>query len=127
MKKYFKVKYGFGTLDKVSVDEKELEKAIYAQITGTPIQLGNSFINGRNIISITPDYHRYTGWYESYEPQSGEDWIQIKRDCPDFEGSIEHYKKRVSFLIQINKVKEIGQNILIPEIDEVYKGLIENK
>ena len=116
-KLFFRVKYGYNTQDKVSIPLDELEKAIYAQVKGTPTKLGNAFVNGKHIISITPDYHKYTGWYESYEPREGDDWKQIKRDCPDFEGVIDQYTNRVKYLIENNQVKLIGQNVDIPQLD----------
>lgn len=115
-KHYFKIKYGYSTSDQVSINIEDLEKAIYAQIKGVPVHLGNSFINGRNIISITPHYHKHTGWYDYYEPQSGEDWEQIKRDCPNYNGVIEHYKERVAYLLHNGKENMIGKNIEIPEL-----------
>lgn len=113
MKKYFKVKYGYGVSDQVSIEEDELEKAIYAQLMKKPVQLGSAFISGSNIIAITPHYHKHTGWYDWYEPKTGEDWEQIERDCPDYKGVIEHYKQRVQYLLSNNKEKFIGKNIEI--------------
>lgn len=110
MKKYFKVKYGYNASDSVSIEAKDLEKAIYAQIKGVPIQLGNSYINGRNIISITPHWHKHTGWHDWYEPKDGTDWEQIKRDCPDYENDIENCKIKVQQLIQSGKIELIGKN-----------------
>ena len=82
-KKYhFKVKYGFGATDYVSIDENDLPKATYALINKTPVILRGQSINGSHIIYIKPDYHKYTGWYESYEPKDAEDIRQIQRDCP---------------------------------------------
>ena len=111
-KKYFKVKYGFGALDSVSIDEGDLKKAIYAQFKGTPVQLGGVVINGKNIIAITPDYHKYTGWNANYEPESIDDWKQIARDCPNFDGVLEYHKDRLMHLI------ETGQTSLITEREE---------
>ena len=112
MKKYFKVKYGFGAMDKVSIEEGELKKVMYAQLKGTPVQVGGVVINGKNIIAITPDYHRYTGWYDSYEPKDGEDWKQIERDCPKFYGVLEYHKDK---MLQLVKTGQIG---LIAEKEE---------
>lgn len=112
MKKYFKVKYGYNVSDQVSVEEKDLEKAIYAQIKGVPIQIGNCYINGKNIISITPHWHRHTGWNEWYEPQNGDDFLQIKRDCPNYDGIIEKAKDKVALLISQGKERLIGKEQL---------------
>lgn len=106
--KYFKVRFGFGVNDFVSVKDEEVEKAIYAQVKGTPTRLGNSFVNGRNIVSITPHYHKYTGWFDSYEPQDGEDWKQIERDCPKFDGVLESYTNRVRELMSKGEDRKIG-------------------
>lgn len=114
--RHFKVKYGYATSDQVSITENDIEKAIYAQIKGVPIQLGEAYINGRNIISITPHWHKHTGWYDYYEPTTGDDWKQIERDCPSYEGVVEYYKNRVSHLIQTGQQALIGKNVNIPEI-----------
>lgn len=105
----FKVKFGFDRSDCVSVDEYEVEKAIFAQIRGTPVQLGACSINGKNIISITPDYHYHTGWNFWYEPESPDDWNQIKRDCPDYGEILGEKKDKVIMLMQTGKNTLIGK------------------
>lgn len=108
MKNYFKVKFGYGNLDFVSVDELELQKAIYAMFTHKPVQLGNSFVQGDKIISITPHWNKYTGWNENYQPTEADDWKQIKRDCPDLQPMIEQTKDYVALLMKENRIREIG-------------------
>jgi hypothetical protein len=107
--RYFQIKYGFGVSDSEVVKEQEVEKAIYAQIKGVPIQLNNSYINGRNIIAIRPAYFKHTGWHDWYEPTEGEDWEQIKRDCPSYDGLLEAYKERVATLITNGQINQIGK------------------
>jgi len=109
MRNYFKVKFGFGVSDYVSVDELELQKAVYAMFSKKPVQLGSVFIQGDKIISITPHWHKYTGWNEFYEPKDADDWYQIKRDCPDLEPVIENTKNYVAQLMQSGRVSEIGK------------------
>lgn len=116
-KRYFKVKYGFNVSDQVSIGEEELEKALYAQIKGVPVQLGNAYVNGRNIIAVTPHWHKHTGWYDYYEPNGGEDWEQIKRDCPSYEGIVESTKQKIYYLIQKGKENLIGKGIEVPELE----------
>lgn len=120
---WWRVKYGYNASDKVTIPESELEKAIYAQIKKAPIQLGDKYINGTNIIVIEPNYHKYTGWYESYEPKEAYDFLQIERDAPDFTGRLEHYKTRVQYLLQSGKTNEIGKNIEIPELSNPIKEI----
>lgn len=108
MKKYFKVKYGYSASDQVSIPENDLDKAIYAQREGIVVQLGSATIQGKHIISITPHWHKYTGWYDWYEPKDGEDFDQIKRDCPNFEGIIEEHKNYVALLTDTRQIKQIG-------------------
>lgn len=115
MNRFFKVKYGYAASEQISIPESDLEKAIYAQVKGVPVQLGNAFVNGKHIISITPHWHKHTGWYDSYEPTSGDDFAQIKRDCPNYDGIVEHYKNRVVYLMAKNP-ELIGKNVEIPEL-----------
>jgi hypothetical protein len=113
----FRVKYGFNMADKATIPETEVEKAIYAQVKGIPVKLGNSYINGRNIIAITPNYHKYTGWNEWYEPESPDDWTQIKRDCPNFDGVLDYYQDRVRLLMSTGRENLIGQGVDLPELE----------
>ena len=117
MKYFFKVRYGYKPFDFVSIEAgDELERAIYAWQTGGVFTAGEKMVNGNHIMSIEPHYHRYTGWVESYEPISGDDWLQIERDCPDFTGVIGRFKDRVQYLIKANRVKEIGTGAAIAEL-----------
>jgi hypothetical protein len=115
----FKVKYGYTAMDRVSITDSELEKALYAQRFGIPVLLGGKQISGKEIKVIEPDYHYYTGWYESYVPNSGEDWLQIDRDCPPMlENIIRHKRERIDYLISSNQKHLIGKNVEIPELDK---------
>jgi hypothetical protein len=87
----------------------DLERAIYAWTEQLPVTIGDKMIQGKHIISIEPDYHYYTGWYESYQPTTGDDWKQIERDCPKFDGYIEAYKQRVIQHIRTGHPELIGK------------------
>jgi len=115
MKHYYKIKYGFKPSDFASIEAgHELERVIYAWQTGNVVQVAGKMINGNNIISITPHYHRYTGWYDHYEPNDGDDWKQIQRDCPDFEGILPYYTERVAYLTSKNREDQIGLGVELP-------------
>lgn len=107
--KKFKVKYGYGPMEYAVVDEGgELEKAIYAWIEQIPVALGDKMIQGKSILAIEPHYHYYTGWNPQYQPKSGEDFAQIQRDCPKFDGIVEGTKAHVLQLVSQRKVDQIG-------------------
>jgi len=109
--RFWKIKFGYKPTEYVSIEEGgELEKAIYAMMTGNPTQLGNKFIKGTHIMSIEPNYHKHTGWNDFYEPTTGQDFEQIKRDCPDYTGVLEEYKQKIIHLQQTNQINLIGQN-----------------
>lgn len=129
MKYYYRVKYGFKPNDFASIEAgSDLEKAIYAWQTGNVVSIGNRMINGNNIISIEPHYHKYTGWFDHYEPKEGDDWKQIERDCPDFSGVLPYYQERVKYLVSHNRLNEIGTNIELPfKIENKPKLQIEEK
>jgi hypothetical protein len=119
---YFQIKYGFSVSDTITVAGSEVEKAIYAQIKGVPVQIGDQYVNGKNIIAIRPAYYKHTGWHDWYEPTDGEDWKQIKRDCPNYDGLIEAYKNRVAKYIANNQTHLIGKSDDILEITEPSKN-----
>jgi hypothetical protein len=115
----FKVKYGFKSDNFISIEAGgELEKAIHAWQTGSIATLGGKMINGNNIISIEPDYHYYTGWYDHYLPTTGDDYAQIERDCPDYDGVLDHYRNRVQHLLDSGRAVDIGKGVSIPLLDK---------
>lgn len=119
----FKVRYGFDRMATLSIEAgQDLERAIYAWTEQIPVTIGNKMIQGKHIISIEPDYHYYTGWYESYQPTSGDDFRQIERDCPSFDGYIEAYKQRVVELIRTGRASEIGHGTPILIEDNSREG-----
>ena len=81
-KYYFRVKYGFGATEYAVITQDDLSRAIYAQLNGTVVLLNGLSVNGKHIIYIKPDVHRYTGWNEGYEPKDADDFRQIQRDVP---------------------------------------------
>ncbi len=118
----FKVRYGFDKLSTLSVEAgPELEKAIYAWVEQIPVTIGGKMIQGKHIISIEGDFHYYTGWYETYLPTSGDDFAQIERDCPKFEGYVDAYRQRVMHLIGNQQTHLIGT---LPAIEpKAFKAL----
>lgn len=111
----FRVKYGFDKTAFLRVEAgPELEKAIYAWVEQIPVTIGGKMIQGKHIISIEGDFRYYTGWYETYEPTSGDDFAQIERDCPNFDGIMPYYRERVAYLIQSKQEKEVGKNVELP-------------
>lgn len=88
--RYFRVKYGYGAGDFISIPESYLAKAIYAKQKGILFSYNDKMISGNEIKTFTPDYHKHTGWNEFYEPKDNEDFKQIERDCPKYDGCIDN-------------------------------------
>lgn len=114
--KYFKVFRGFNESDFIPIDQSELEKAIYAQISGKVAILKNGTIAGNQIGSIVPDYHRAKGWNYGYKLQA-EDWKEINRDCKSYTGIIEIAKNRVEYFIKSGKQDLIGKDVDIKQLN----------
>jgi hypothetical protein len=110
MKYWYRVKYGFKPSECVAIQAgPDLERAIYAKIEKIPVTLGGKFIDGNTILRIEPYVHKYTGWYDSYEPKDGDDEAQIKRDCPkELEPILEKHTEFVMSLIRNEQPQLIG-------------------
>lgn len=87
-KRWFRIKYGYNTGEFVSVPEEYLAKAIYAKNMKNMFSYNDTMIDAKEIKTITPDYHKHTGWNAWYEPQDAEDFKQIQRDCPNYDSCV---------------------------------------
>lgn len=77
--KYFRVKYGYGKNEFISVDELNLAKAIYSMTMGTIFSTDDGVISGKSILSILPDYQRHLGLNKDWEI-TGEDLSLISSE-----------------------------------------------
>ncbi len=114
--KYFKVKTGFTLEENISITEDELEKAMYAQMSGKVAMFRNGTIRGSNIISIAEDWHKAMGWNAGYE-LGPEDFAEIRLKGGGYRGLIAGAKQRVEHLLETNRPDLIGKNTDIPVIN----------
>lgn len=104
--RYFKVKTGYGAEDFIPITEKELDSALYAFVTDSKIILDGGPVNGKNIITITEDWHRAMGWNYGYK-MGPEDFEDIQ--ALDYKGVIAQAKARVTNLIKTGQTNLIGR------------------
>lgn len=114
MIKYYKVmRNGWGE-DFISIEEKDLEKAIYAKLSGK-VLLAGGMIDGSKIEMIVPDYHKTMGYNYGYKLEPA-DYSEIKSRAGDMHKSIEIFGERVKFLVSKGHENLIGTNAVIPEL-----------
>lgn len=108
MKKYYRVKFGYGKDEFISVDETELETAIKAQITGMIGNFKEGTIAGNNIMAIIPDYQRALGFNRDYQ-LTGEDYAEIgSKTQSEFMNLMEEAKYQVNQKIGSPETKRLS-------------------
>ena len=113
VKLYFKVVRGYGDEDFIPIDETELEKAIYAHMSGKPVVFENGSINGNQISIIRPDFVRAMGWNRGYKP-TPEEYGEIDSTVgKKYLGIIGSAKERVQGYIKSGELNKIGTTPLI--------------
>ena len=106
--KYFKVQFGYDTDQFIPIDETELEKAIYAHLTGKKIGFENGSVDGNKIISVTPDWNRAMGWNVGYKPTPEEHGEIQATVGKKYLGVVALAKERVQGYIQSGEIDKIG-------------------
>jgi len=132
MKKYFKIRIGYGEGDDrfIPIDETELESALNCFITNSKGIFKNGVCRGQDIISITEDWNKAMGWNADHVLDS-DDWNEIKSKgvFQQYIGIIGNTKEKIEYLISTNQQHLIGKNadIKLPEkpkeISEGVKSL----
>ena len=112
--RYFKIKIGYYDEDSISIDETELETALFCFMTESKGVFKNGVVRGKDIVSISEDWHRAMRYNKGYRLQT-EDWTEIDKNCGHYKGHIEKAKQNVQELIKLNRVELIGKPGTIEE------------
>lgn len=106
--KYFKIQKGFNIDDYISIDETELAMAMRAQITGKIGVFNEGTIQGKSIISITPDFNREMGYNRDYR-MDGEDYARLgTKKSNEYRDLITHTKLQVENQLGSGEVKQLN-------------------
>lgn len=74
---YFKVQYGYGNDEYITITEEELPKAIAVFVGfGERGVFQNGAVRGKDIIRIIPDWHTHFGWNKTHKMDQY-DWNMI--------------------------------------------------
>lgn len=122
--KFYKVKTGYGKDDFISVNEKELQMAIRAQLTGKVGVFSEGTISGNHIISITPDYNRELGLARDWQLTSEDYAILGEKKVKEYRNFLQEIKQDVYKQLGANYDDE-GKLIEAPETS--VKGKIDEK
>lgn len=110
---YFKVFRGYNEEDYIPIDDTELEKAVYAHMSGKPVAFENGSINGNQISIIRPDFVRAMGWNKGYKPTPEEHGEIEATVGKKYVGIMGRAKERVQEHIANGTPKLIGTESLL--------------
>lgn len=115
---YFKIKLGYNN-EFLSIDENELETALFAFITDGKAVFKNGVVRGKDIISITEDWHKEMGWNKEYKLEAL-DYSDMteKGITAKYSGIIGKAKEKVQYLITTNQTHLIGKDFEMPKTEE---------
>lgn len=105
------VRYGYGDEMTISIEEKDLEKAVYAWMSQRKVNLTDALLDGKYIISITEDFHSPMGWNKSHKLED-EDWNQLRKSgvLDYYKDKINSAKQNVQDLISTGNINLIGKD-----------------
>jgi hypothetical protein len=112
MKKYYKVCRGWGE-DFVSIEEKDLPRAIIAQLTGSVLLAGGT-IAGNKIEMIVPDYHKTMGWNYAHRLEP-DDYAEIKNTVGNMQNIIGIVSAKIKYLGE-TKQMHLASQIQVEDI-----------
>lgn len=109
---YYKIKTGYNELDFVPIDQSELETAFYAFLSDSKAIFKNGVVRGKDIIAITPDYHREMNWNYTHK-LNVDDFAELRKLGIESKAMnlLETAKEKVQYLIKTNQTNLIGKNV----------------
>ncbi len=99
----------------IPIHGDELEKALYAFLTGQPVVFEMGAAN--KVINIVPDYNKRAGYYTDGK-LSPDDIADRERYKHHFAGVIGEVKEKVQYLMENNQKHLIGKNVEISELGQ---------
>lgn len=117
MKYYYRVIFGHGKEEHVSISQDELPKAIRAIGSGQSAIFESGIVNGKMIMAIKEDVQRMMGWNSNYV-LTGEDEIEAKSMI---EGARNFQAKL------LGETKEKKTHEMPKELSEELKKLYDSK
>lgn len=115
-KRYFKVVRGFDG-EHIPIDDTELEKALYAHITGKVVVFQEGSINGNHISAIMPDYNRAMGYSRGWKMTADDYNALSDAGIEDqYKGYLAEVKDKVNRLIETRQEHLIGKNADVKQL-----------
>lgn len=109
--KYYRVKYGYGKDEFISIDEEEVRASLIAQGTGQVAILKRGSIAGNHIIAVVPDYNRLMGYNRDHQ-LTGEDYDEIgTKKQEEHRLFLENTKLEISGGTRPSPPKEISEGV----------------
>lgn len=127
MTKFFKIKTGYDGEQFISIDETELESALYCFMTDSKGIFKNGVCRGKDIINISEDWHKVMGWNPTHELDS-DDWNEIRSSGTEakYHGLIGSVKEKIQYLVRTKQENLIGKNVAIPELKKTPRKELGN-
>lgn len=126
---HYKIKTGYGELDFVPIDQSELETAFYAFLSESKAIFKQGVVRGKDIISISPDYHKVMNWNYTHKLDV-DDFAELRSKGIENKAMnlLETAKEKVQYLIQTKQEHLIGKNVDVglPARDEKRGGGIKS-
>ena len=115
MKSYYRIKTGYGKNEFISIGEDELESAIYSFMSDTKGVFSAGVVRGKDIISITPDYHKALGLVNTEWELDQDDWAEVAKlgIKVSLTKTYEQATSRVKYFIKTKQENLIGTNVKI--------------
>lgn len=119
-KLYFIVDYGFDKEKSITIEGKDVQKAIMAMILKTPVQIGDGVVNGNYIMAIRENWNKALGVNPLWKIDA-DDWNELYKRGIDkpYKGYISEQKQIVQKLIDKKRLDLIGKVDTLQSFDNL--------